>query len=107
VHRAAIGFDVLLGRVEPGLRVVDAAQDRRAAEQARDQAVAVARVGIVLGIVAGETDRDAVGRLELERAAGGPDVLVVILEALDVEIVAEAAAAEPGDRGADLDARST
>ena len=43
IHRQAIGPDVLLRIVEPGAGVIDIVEHRRAREEARDQAVAVAR----------------------------------------------------------------
>jgi hypothetical protein len=103
MHRAAVGLDLLPGQEEAAARVVDVGQHGGPAKLARNQPMAAARVGIVLGIVAGEADRDVVGRIELDRRPGGPDVAIVILQA-GGEVVAEALAAEPGDRAADLHA---
>ena len=57
--------------------------------------MAVARVGAVVGIVAGQPDEQPrVGRLELDRAAERPIVLVVIVDA-KIEIAPEPVMAEP------------
>ena len=64
--------------------------------------MAVARVRIVIRIVAGNADEEVRGRLELDRPARRPDVAIVIVEAV-VEVLAEAVAAEPRRRGADPD----
>src|SRR3546814_8218984 len=65
--------------------------------------MAVARVRLVVGIVAGQPDEEAlVGRFELDRAAPRPDILVVIVDA-EVEVVAETAARPPRTRYPDLE----
>src|SRR3546814_11775903 len=65
--------------------------------------MAVARVRLVVGIVAGQPDEEAlVGRFELDRAAPRPDILVVIVDA-EVEVVAETAARQPRTRYPDLE----
>src|SRR3546814_4780344 len=95
---------ILFRDVEAGAGVVDIVEDRRPRDEAGDQAVAVARIGFVAGIVTRKADED--GRAiaaHLDRRASGPDVLVVVFEAGYVQIVAEAAARQARDRAADLD----
>src|SRR3546814_14984174 len=77
-------------------------EDRRPRDEAGDQAVAVARIGFVAGIVTRKADED--GRAiaaHLDRRASGPDVLVVVFEAGYVQIVAESAARQARDRTGD------
>src|SRR3546814_15129093 len=85
------GLHIRFRVVEAGAGVVDIVEDRRPRDEAGDQAVAVARIGFVAGIVTRKADED--GRAiaaHLDRRASGPDVLVVVFEAGYVQIVAEA-----------------
>src|SRR6476659_3414927 len=58
------------------------------------------RIAVVPGVVAGQAEEDPIGRLELDRAAPGPDILVVILLA-GGEVLPETVARQARDRGAD------
>src|SRR3546814_14590382 len=52
VHREAVRFDFLAGIVEPAAAVIDVVEHRLIGRERRDQAMAAARIALVLGIVA-------------------------------------------------------
>src|SRR3546814_7016536 len=88
-HRQPARLDVLARVVEPGGGIIDIVEHRIARDHAGEQRMAVARVRLVVGIVAGQPDEEAlVGRFELDRAAPRPDILVVIVDA-EVEVRSE------------------
>src|SRR3546814_1334347 len=98
------GLHIRFRVVEAGAGVVDIVEDRRPRDEAGDQAVAVARIGFVAGIVTRKADED--GRAiaaHPDRRASGPDVLVGVFEAGYVLIVAEADSRKARDRAAAAD----
>ena len=103
IHRQAISFNILHRIVESAACVEDIVQHRRPGTRARDQPVAAARIAFILGIVAGNADQDRLTiAADFKRAATGPDILVIIFQAVG-QIVAEAATREPRTRCADPD----
>src|SRR3546814_12590555 len=105
-HRQPARLDVLARVVEPGGGIIDIVEHRIARDHAGEQRMAVARVRLVVGIVAGQPDEAAlVGRFELDRAAPRPDILVVVVDA-EVEVVAETAARQPRTPYPDLEQNS-
>ena len=92
-HGEAVSLDVLLRPVQPGAGIEHVVQHRRARYAARDQAVAVARIGFVAGVIAGDADKDRFAvPAQFDTGAAGIDILVIILDA-QIEIVAEPARA--------------
>src|SRR5690606_52160 len=82
VHRETIGFDVLRRVVEPAATVEYVVEHRLVGREAGDQAVAAARIALVLRIIARDADQHRLAiAAELDGAARRPDVLVVIFEA--------------------------
>ncbi|MCY1169320.1 hypothetical protein D9M73_93450 [compost metagenome] len=97
-QRQPARLDVLARAVEPGARIKRIGLNRRRAGQAGDQPRTVARVRFVLGVIAGQPQRHPpVGRGELDRAAPGPDVLVIIVD-VEIGVAPEAVARQPRAR---------
>ena len=100
---AAIGFDLLIHDIKPGAGIIDIVEDGRAGKCTRQQAVALARVRIVFHIIARQADEER-AIVEFDRAAGPPDILVVVFDTFLNQIVAETAARQPGTADTHLQA---
>jgi hypothetical protein len=75
--RAAPGFHILLRAVEARERIEHIGQHRRPGQLPRNFAMATARVGHVVGVIAGDAGKD-LAAMQFDGAASGDDVLVVI-----------------------------
>ena len=100
-QRGAPGGHILHREVEPASGVIDVGQHRGAADDPGDEPVPAARVRGVVGVIGGQP-REHIGAVQFDRAAPGPDVLVVVVQPVG-QVGAEPVAGEPRQRAADAD----